>query len=297
MNERARRGDPLGGIRALGGFADGGILGWLGNRAGSVSDTISNVVGSVRQFVSDPGGILRGVVDALVGSPTTAFGQLVRAVPMALIDAMSSAVTAATGGAESGIEPVGGGLGVQSMSNIVRAMFPGIAITSGFRPGAITAVGTRSYHGLGRAIDMSPSMALFNWLSAMYPDSRELFYSPAGPDRQILNGRRGARLAPVTVRDHYSHVHWAYQKGGIVPNLYDNGGMVPPGLSMVANKTGKPERILTDSQWDALSKNASNGGNTYSFGDVGPGGERFVRDLIDVVETKKRDAMALEGIR
>lgn len=37
------------------------------------------------------------------------------------------------------------------------------------------------------------------------------------------------------------------------PMGYDNGGMLPPGASMVVNKTGKPERVLNDSQWDAMS--------------------------------------------
>lgn len=44
------------------------------------------------------------------------------------------------------------------------------------------------------------------------------------------------------------------------PKLYDNGGWLQPGLSLVANKTGAPERILTDSQWDALADRGSGSG-------------------------------------
>ncbi|MFI6660761.1 hypothetical protein ACIBL8_35085 [Streptomyces sp. NPDC050523] len=44
-----------------------------------------------------------------------------------------------------------------------------------------------------------------------------------------------------------------YATGGrIVPNLYDDGGYLPAGLSLVANGTGKPEPILTSQQWDDL---------------------------------------------
>ena len=43
------------------------------------------------------------------------------------------------------------------------------------------------------------------------------------------------------------------------PTLYDNGGWLQPGLSLVANKTGTPERILTDSQWDAVANSGSGG--------------------------------------
>ncbi|MEV8339206.1 peptidoglycan DD-metalloendopeptidase family protein [Leucobacter sp. NPDC077196] len=42
--------------------------------------------------------------------------------------------------------------------------------------------------------------------------------------------------------------------------LYDNGGWLPTGKSLVENKTGRPEPILTGSQWDALmAGNSSNG--------------------------------------
>ena len=36
------------------------------------------------------------------------------------------------------------------------------------------------------------------------------------------------------------------------PHWYDDGGMLPPGLSMVANGTGKPEPVFTSAQWDML---------------------------------------------
>lgn len=41
--------------------------------------------------------------------------------------------------------------------------------------------------------------------------------------------------------------------------VYDDGGLIPPGLSLVANASRKPEAILTDSQWSALSQRGSNG--------------------------------------
>ncbi|MFD1202688.1 peptidoglycan DD-metalloendopeptidase family protein [Leucobacter albus] len=36
---------------------------------------------------------------------------------------------------------------------------------------------------------------------------------------------------------------------GLVPTLYDNGGWLQPGMSLVENKTGRPEPILTAQQW------------------------------------------------
>ncbi|RDG37967.1 phage tail tape measure protein [Streptomyces corynorhini] len=46
---------------------------------------------------------------------------------------------------------------------------------------------------------------------------------------------------------------------------YDNGGQLPPGYSTVYNGTRRPERVLTDRQWDALSTAAHSGtgGDTH----------------------------------
>lgn len=41
--------------------------------------------------------------------------------------------------------------------------------------------------------------------------------------------------------------------------LYDNGGWLPPGFSLVENRTGRPEPILTGSQWDDIGRLADNG--------------------------------------
>ncbi|OMI41564.1 hypothetical protein [Streptomyces sparsogenes] len=43
---------------------------------------------------------------------------------------------------------------------------------------------------------------------------------------------------------------------------YDDGGYLPPGLSLVANGTGKPEPVFTSGQWDTLRASAGNGRGT-----------------------------------
>src|SRR5690606_28846735 len=40
---------------------------------------------------------------------------------------------------------------------------------------------------------------------------------------------------------------------GRSPHWYDNGGLLPTGLSLVANNTGRPEPVLTSRQWDPLT--------------------------------------------
>lgn len=44
------------------------------------------------------------------------------------------------------------------------------------------------------------------------------------------------------------------------PHWYDDGGYLPPGLSLVANGTGSPEPVFTSSQWDTLRASAGAGG-------------------------------------
>lgn len=88
---------------------------------------------------------------------------------------------------------------------------------------------------MGRAIDVSPSMAIFNWLRTVFgKTSKEIIYSPAG-NRQIKNGRDHYYTGAVRAM-HYNHVHWAYDQGGVAT------GAGP------FWKGKKPERVLSPSQ-------------------------------------------------
>jgi hypothetical protein len=127
-----------------------------------------------------------------------------------------------------GVAPaLGAGIGWQKMWAALHAHFPWARLFSAFRPGAITATGNPSYHGKGRAIDVSPSMDIFNWLAGNYPNSREIIYSPAG-SRQIRNGGRHFYGEP-TRGDHWDHVHWAMAHGGII------GGGTPQRVTETIN--------------------------------------------------------------
>jgi hypothetical protein len=81
-----------------------------------------------------------------------------------------------------------GGSGWRRQWALVHGAFPGASLISAYRPGAVTVTGNRSYHALGRAIDVTPSMAIFNWIRSHYGrNTKELIYSPAG-GRQLHNG-------------------------------------------------------------------------------------------------------------
>jgi len=133
------------------------------------------------------------------------------------------------------------GMGVAAMMAALRAVFPGLALISGLRPGAITATGRPSYHGMGRATDIPPRMDVFNHLASAYPNSTELIFSPAG-GRQRYNGQPHV-YSGVTKAMHYDHIHWAMAKGGILnPYVRDTGGPLRPGFTY--NGTGRDEMVV-----------------------------------------------------
>ncbi|WP_138443517.1 peptidoglycan DD-metalloendopeptidase family protein [Sinomonas susongensis] len=80
-----------------------------------------------------------------------------------------------------------------------------------------------------------------------------------------------------------------------IPHLFrDKGGALPEGLSMVLNRTGSPEWVFNRQQLAALDGAVTGGGQTVNnfnglFG--------FDPDeLLDRQETRRRDALAMEGI-
>lgn len=144
------------------------------------------------------------------------------------------------------------GMGWSSIWNLIRAVAPEAIMTSNYRPGAITASGIPSLHGQGRAVDVvSGNMAAtFRKIKNLLPWS-QLYYTPMG-GQQI--GYRDATVA----RTHWDHIHAAFADGGLVPSLYDRGGMIQPGVSLVSNQTGRPEMVLTNDQWTDIREGQGN---------------------------------------
>jgi hypothetical protein len=106
----------------------------------------------------------------------------------------------------------------------------GLRVTSGLRPGAITANGTPSDHAIGKALDVagsSASMAGFFRSLIGNPSVKQAFYDPLG---SIFGGRQ----SPYIEGGHMDHVHVA---------TYDKGGWLKPGLTLAYNGTGAPERV------------------------------------------------------
>ncbi|MFF1382767.1 peptidoglycan DD-metalloendopeptidase family protein [Arthrobacter sp. NPDC058288] len=79
------------------------------------------------------------------------------------------------------------------------------------------------------------------------------------------------------------------------PALYDLGGILPPGISQVVNRTSKPEAILNPQQWADISRLATQGGGRGDInfhGNVG----WDPNEVAHRIETKRRDTFAAFGI-
>jgi hypothetical protein len=287
INAAARSGGVGGVENFLGGFKSGGVLGVLDDVLGTIGGAAGDVVSAV---LAAPGKALKGIVNGLIGPSPKGLLGVGKAMVEKVIDAIVSLISG--GGQQSGPTGPSNAMGYRAQEAIIRAAFPGESFSSDYRPGSRTLDGSVSYHSLGRAVDIvPPSMAIFNWLLSHYRNSSELLYSPAG-DRQILRGGNQGDTSGALKAQHYSHIHWAMKTGGLVPNLYDNGGALPPGISLVANRTGKPEQVFTAEQFASLRDGS---GPTYIFegGQYGYDPE----EIADRVEDKRRKGEAIRAAR
>lgn len=296
INAAARSGGTGGVQRFLGyeAHADGGFI-------GDVWEKLKGFGGDFTKALTDPLGFFDGVVDKSLdtwgvgGLYGNAVGGMVKSVPRSIAKWIGDLITPDAGSAGGG-SPAGA-MGWQLMWNLVKSQFPSANLNSAYRPGAITAVGTPSYHGQGRAIDITPDMDIFNWLARTFSNATELIFSPAG-GRQLWNGNPYFFGEP-TRGDHWDHIHWAMANGGIMPKLYDDGGDVPPGLTFAANASGKVESIVTDgfmAEVRELGRRARAGSDAPL---VDARGSRFGSDPSEVaweLDKLRRDKIALTGV-
>lgn len=293
----AARGGGTGGVQRFLGYeahADGGFF-------GDILEKLKGFGSGLSKALTDPLGFFDGVVDKSLdswgvgGLYGDAVGPMVKSVPRSIAKWIGDLITpdAPKGG---GSGSPAGAMGWQVMWDVLSNQFPNATLNSAFRPGAITAVGTPSYHGQGRAIDVTPSMDIFNWIASTFPNATELIYSPAG-GRQLWNGNPYLFGEP-TRGDHWDHVHWAMANGGIMPKLYDDGGDVPPGLSFVANASGKVESTVTDGfMAEVRELGRRRRGDDVPLVDAR--GSRFGSDPAEVaweLDQLRRDRIALTGV-
>lgn len=258
MNARARKGQA---------FKNGGVLGGFTGSADMDMSTAYYLTHPWAALSKLAGGALKRLIRSLGDNVFTQSAVGVGKAALGGLVAKVKDLFTGTGGAGKGSV---GGIGWRRQWAAVQGLgVPGVQMTSNYRAGAITASGYRSYHGLGRAVDLvAPNMMqLFNAIRGKWGgSSKELYYSPAGW-RQIQNGHKHYPTG-VTRRNHFSHVHWAMQTGGWVPG-FGRGDKTPimgePGEFMVNRAAATRHAPLLE----ALNSGAFNGSAASSAASYG----------------------------
>lgn len=206
------------------------VWSWLKKLGSIVRDNVLGAIETLRDAMRDLKKKLDPVADVLkkIGGFLGKIG-----------DAAGGAASAITGAFGDDFEGFGAGFGVGS-SKLPPGVHPhlrpfaslatgnGLVITSGLRPGAVTADGNPSDHGTGHAIDVSGSpsaMLRVAQLANLLPNVKQVIYSPLGLSN--AGGPFTALPDGATKRGHYNHVHIA---------AYRQGGRVPGGAHLVGDR-------------------------------------------------------------
>ena len=84
--------------------------------------------------------------------------------------------------------------------------------------------------------------------------------------------------------------HHYYDKGGVVkPLLRDKGGILPPGMNLVNNATGRNEYVVPPNVTDALMNGNVGGGDTYINVELSVDDLAGLQSALQFVEMLKRD--------
>lgn len=196
---------------------------------------------------------------------------------------------------------------IKSKASMIGDVFEGVhdAVSTGTTKARVRAVAMGRGWGIGQQWrDLSALIQQeSSWdKNAANPttSARGLFQkmtSIHGPLESTVEGQAGWGLNYIADRYGTPSAAWAFHKrnnwyaggGHVTPTLYDKGGMLQPGTSLVANKTRKPEYILPARVTDALMNgSAVGGGDVWNI--YGPDPEQVSREIIR--ERKKREALS-----
>jgi TP901 family phage tail tape measure protein len=141
----------------------------------------------------------------------------------------------------------GGGPGYRWMEAAVRAAFPGMAVYSDYRPGAITLTGNRSYHSVGRAVDFAPSKPLAEWINLHFMRQTKELITP-WQSLNIHNGSRHQYSALIENQHNFAggnaHDHWAMAHGGMITEPIF--GIGRSGRTYSFGENYQPERVVSN---------------------------------------------------
>lgn len=279
-NRLARQSGPAA-VRADMGFASGGIVpGFdIGGIVQNAEHWLSDAAKSIGDFISDPGGtVSKLIVDPvkrlLGGIGAGDWGRMIAQLPIktmqSLVDkvkSMAASLLSSTASSGSPAPGGNGGSGVQRWRPLVVQALHMLG-----QPDSWTDTVLRR---MNQESGGNPN-AINNW------DSNAAMGQPSQGLMQTIPGTFAAYAGPFAgkpitdpLANIYAGLNYAlhrygslsaldrpggYAEGGIVPSLYDKGGYLAPGTTLVSNNTRDPELVLTGDQQRALFSKPSPAG-------------------------------------
>lgn len=277
--------DYFNGGNGLGGRDDGpnvkkdkNLLGKLLSGAG---DLLGGAAGWVRDAVGNPVSWLRSKIEGSMKKLTDQFGtstlvKTVAKVPEAILGSLSNRIKESFGFGGGSDAPSGGNAGVKSMVQQLAAAQYG---WTGANWDALDWIVSKESSWNPTAQNpSSTAYGLFQFLDGTWKGYGK---KTSDPQLQAQYGLKyiADRYGSPTAAEAFHKNHGWYSDGGEVPSaadavgsistgLYDDGGILPPGLSAALNLTGGNEHkaVFTTEQWEALKMQANHrGGDTINI--------------------------------
>lgn len=284
-------GTVTGAASDVGGAIAGAAKGaWKG-----ISSAAGFLVNPVGNFIKVLGPILASLNPMKAASP---WGKMVSDLPLMAVDKLKKIIgvkSAGMGGSFNGKIPSALHKAVID-SALKAAHVPPPGTMAQWEAGMNTLISRESGWN-ANAVNLTDSNAKAGHpsqgLAQTIPSTFNHYVPAALRSAGILNPVANVAAAIRYIVSRYGNITRVQQaNASLPPKGYDNGGWLPPGLTMAYNGTGKSERIRTASQEKALGAGGG-GGDTFYFTFTGPVGsqaqlEDWLVKALDAIGRKRR---------
>lgn len=214
------------------------------------------------------------------GSLAKGAGQAAIEAPIEWIKSNISKVTDFFEGAASGFVDT---VGTRAAKELVRPVAMGYGWGSGSEWDAIVQlVQKESSWDPSAANPTTSARGLFQKMTSLHGPVERTAAGQAGWGLKYIKDRYGT---PSRALAFHNRNNW-YDRGGRVVPKYDNGGLLKRGVQLIEHGSSKPDRVLTERQWEGIYEAAqSNTASGASFHFTTPVVERNeVAEWVDAAE-------------
>lgn len=245
------------GVAAMNAAAAGGAFsaGGIWDDARGLAGKTLGKVGDIASSLNPAAAITKLVEHLLADMPghDSAFGQLLGGVAKTTAKNVVGSIGSALGlgGGGGGVAVGGAPSSVTGNAAIVKAAAAGRGWGDGAQWNSLYSLimGESGFKNTAQN-PTSSAYGMFQFLDSTWGGVGG--HKTSDPGLQALYGLK-------YIASSYGNPVNAYSKwSSRSPHWYDSGGDLAPGLTLAMNGTGKPEKVLTSTQWNDISKIAGN---------------------------------------